>query len=120
MDRNNKICLARIMRTALSIGVALFILGAAIPPDNGYARGKFKPEVRLPEGYPDGFDGFGQINRIAPDVVVIDDTKYRFIVHVEYNTPRERNTLPALFVPGKFVGFLLDSQGQVTSLWMIE
>ena len=87
MDRNNKVFLGRIKRTALSIGVAVFILGAAIPPGNGYARGKFKPEVRLPEGYPDGFDGVGQINRIAPDVVVIDDTKYRFIVHVEYNTP---------------------------------
>ena len=120
MDRHNKVLLGRIRRTALFVGMALFILGAALPPDNGHARGKYKPQVTLPKGYPDGFDGLGVIERIAPDVVVIQDCKRPLALHVEYNTPRERNTISAFFVPGKMVGYLLDSRGYITSLWLIE
>ena len=120
MDRNKNVCLTTIKRIALSLGLALFIFGAATPPGDSHAQGKYKPEVRLPKGYPDGFDGFGRIERIAPDVVVIHDQQRPLALHVEFNTPRERNTTPALFVPGKLVGFLLDSEGRITSIWMIE
>ena len=103
----------------LCAGLALFILGALTPAGPCHAQGKFKPEIVLPPGYPGGFDGFGKIDRIAPDEVVIEDRLWPLAVHVEYNTPQERNTTPGLFVPGKLVGFLLDSQGRITSLWML-
>ena len=120
MDRHNKVFLGRVKRTVFSLGLVLFILSVAVSPGDGHAQQKVKPEIRLPKDYPDGFDGFGYLNRIAPGEAVINDQLLPVAADVGFNTPGERNTTPALFVPGKIVGFLLDSKGQITSLWMIE
>ena len=120
MDRKKKVCFARIKGTVFALGLALLILGAGIAPGNGHAQGKVKPEVRLPKGYPDGFDGFGYLDEIASGRAVINDHELPVALDVKYYTPTEQYAAERAFVPGKLVGYLLNPQGRITSLWLIE
>ena len=119
MDRNKKVCFAWIRGTAFAIGLAVFILGGAIAPGNA-AQGKVKPEVRLPKGYPDGFDGFGYLDRISSGTAVINDQELRVAPDVKYYTPTDQYAGVGAFVPGKLVGYLLGPEGRIISLWLIE
>jgi hypothetical protein len=104
----------------ICIGLALFFTNALIPSSLSYAQKGVKPEVVLPEHYPDGFDGFGRIDRIARDEVVIDDDLIPLASYVSYHTPKEMNAPSYLFVQGKLVGFIKNSENAIESLWLIE
>jgi hypothetical protein len=119
MKANSKVLRARMRRIVLCAGLALFFLSAALPATVGYARQRVKGEWVLPKFYPDGFDGWGRINRITADMVVIDDTVLRLSPSVVYRTPTKQYATSAYFKPGSLVGFITDETQEIVSLWLI-
>ena len=120
MKENGKMSLNTTKTILICIGLALFLANTAIPSSISYAQRGVKPEVVLPKHYPNGFDGFGRIDRIAVDEVVIDDDLIPLASYVLYNTPKEMNAPSYLFVPGSLVGFIKNSENAIESLWLIE
>ena len=120
MKQKKKTCFGRAKHILISAGLALFIAGVAIPSGFSYAEGKIKPEMVLPKGYPNGFNGYGYIDRIARDEVVIDDAYFKLSPSIEYNTPTRRDASKAFFRPGVLVGYLTSSENEIVSLWLLE
>lgn len=100
--------------------LALVLLcGSILFPTGGYAQGPYKGEWILPQHYPNGFDGWGHIDRLAPDEIVIDDTLYKLSPSVTYNTSVKTNVSTSLFGVGNVVGYLQSPAGEIISLWRI-
>jgi hypothetical protein len=77
-------------------------------------------ERPLHHGYPVQFSGVGTIDRITNKIAVIDDSFFEFDERASFNTPRSRHTSSSRFQPGDVVGYLINSDGQIESLWMIQ
>ncbi len=120
MKANNKISRARMRRMVLCIGLAAAFLGISISAHVGSAQTRGKGEWVLPKFYPDGFDGWGRIDRITADTVVIDDTALRLSPSVVYRTPTKRYATSAYFKPGSLVGFITNASQEIVSLWLIR
>jgi hypothetical protein len=102
------------------MGVALFLGMQTISSGLGYAGDRVKPEMVLPKGYPDGFNAYGQIDRIGEKTVVIDDEPFALSLDVTYNTPTRLDASKAYFGEGAFVGVLTNAKGEAKSLWLLE
>ncbi|MBW2031606.1 MAG: hypothetical protein JRJ31_21335 [Deltaproteobacteria bacterium] len=100
--------------------VAFLAAEITFPKAVCYAQQRVKPEVVLPDHYPDGFDGYGRIDMIGKGKVVIDDRSWRLASDVEYYTPRSPNPSVIPFEEGALAGFLLDGEKRIMSLWLIE
>ena len=120
MKGNRRKAFGTVKPTLICIGLALFFVSIAIPFSISYAQRLYKPEIVLPEHYPDGFDGFGWIDRIAEDEVVIDDTLIPLSPYILYHTPEETNASREWFVPGSLVGYIKDAENAIESLWLIK
>ena len=86
----------------------------------GHAQERTKGELGVPWYYPDEFDGYGRIDRIAASEVVIDDSLYGFSPDIQFYVPTTIKLTAGTFRAGRLVGFLLDSQGRIASLWLIQ
>jgi len=120
MKTNNQISRTRTGHIILCIGLAVFLLSTAIPTGVGHAGRRVKGEWVLPKYYPDGFDGWGRIDTITANTVVIGDTVLRLSPQVEYRTPTKKYATSAYFKPGNLVGFITNSRNEVISLWLIK
>jgi hypothetical protein len=109
------------VKKLMCAGLALCVISMAVTCNLSYAQSqtKVKPEIVLPKKYPDGFDGYGQLNRISTGEVVINDSLYRLAPDVEYHTPQDRLATMYSFKPGDLVGFLRDESGKIVSLWLL-
>lgn len=114
------LCYGKIFVFVLLTGPMLLMTGQGLPVPPAAAEMQEEGGFVLPEYYPDTFDGSGQINRIAVDEVVIDDSLYRFSPYAEYATPTDRNASQAWFNVGNRVGYLTNEKGEITSLWLLE
>jgi len=106
-----------------SAGMFLFLVLTVvlIPVSDGYTQQKYKGEWILPENYPlGGFDGWGTINRLAAEEVVIDDVLYALSPSVTYHFPSASDVSASWFKPGQLVAFLQNATGEIISLWRIE
>ena len=102
---------------AVGLGVLVFFLSASIVPDVGYAQGRyFREEWQVPGFYPRGFDGYGIIERISGDEVVISDTRFKLSPQVQYNTLRQKNTSDHNFSTGSQAAFLLNYDREIECL----
>jgi hypothetical protein len=113
----------RITKTAKKlacVGLSLFFLSTAASSNFSHAQQLVKPEVVLPKHYPDGFHGWGRIERISETEIVIDELLYKFAPHAEFNTPERNNVSLYTFKPGTVVGFMTSGKKQIISLWLIE
>ena len=110
----------RISQIIAVIALALILVGVCMPASVSGGDRKIKGEWILPKHYPAGFDGYGNINRIAADEVVIDDALMRLSPSVNYATPESVVASMGDFAEGDLVGYLTNSQRQVVSLWMIK
>ena len=107
----------------LTAGICFFLalIVFFMPVSAGYAQQKHKGEWILPENYPlGGFDGWGTLNRLAAEEVVIDDVLYVLSPSVTYHFPSASDVSASWFKPGHLVGFLKSATGEIISLWRIE
>jgi hypothetical protein len=114
--------LGSFVKKLMCTGLAFCFISVAATSNPSYAQSqrKVKPEIVLPEKYPDGFDGWGQVDRISTGEVVIDDSLYRLAPDVEYHTPQDRLATMYSFKPGDIVGFLRNGNGKIASLWLLR
>lgn len=100
----------------LMIGMALLFMAVCIHSGPLHAS---EPS-HFPDYYPKKFDGVGRIDRIGEEEIVIDDSSYRLSPYTHYGTFRSPNAFKHAFKIGNLVGFTMDSQRQIGSLWMIK
>jgi hypothetical protein len=120
MKKNKTDCHDRIKQIIVGIALALIVAGICIPASAGAGEQKVKGEWILPEHYPAGFDGYGYINRIAAEEVVIDDSLLRLSPAVIYTTLISVMAGSDDFRDGDLVGYLTNSEHEIISLWLIE
>jgi hypothetical protein len=120
MKKNKTDCHHRIKQIIAGIALALIVAGICIPASAGAGEQKVKGEWILPEHYPAGFDGYGYINRIAAEEVVIDDSLLRLSPAVIYTTLISVMAGSDDFTDGDLVGYLTNSEQEIISLWLIK
>jgi hypothetical protein len=91
-----------------------------IPADLSHAQKRYKPEVVLPEGYPNGFEGYGRMEALDDYRAVIQDVLIRMAPSVTFHTPTNMDSTSAEFSIGDLVGYLTNPEGEITSLWLIQ
>jgi hypothetical protein len=103
------------------LGLALVFTLSAVPANLSYAQGRYMSEEwKVPKFYPRGFDGYGKIDTIEEDGVIISDTAWKFSPGIQFATPGDRNAGIDDFSPGDTVAYLLNQDREITSLWYIE
>jgi hypothetical protein len=107
--------------TALCVGVAVLMASGAIFGNLSHAGGKiFLEEWKLPDFYPRGFDGYGRIDKIYEDRIIINDSSKKLSSSVAYAVPSSPNASKSSFREGNTVGYLLDQRREIISLWLIK
>jgi hypothetical protein len=89
---------------------------SAIPIHDGK---RYKPEVVLPPQYPNGFHGYGRMDVLDEDGVVIQDVFFKLEPFVTFHTPTKTDSYMAEFNIGDRVGYLINMEGGIISLWLI-
>ena len=97
----------------------IFLVALILPSGTCYAERKSKGEWILPDGYPEGFDGWGCIDKISDDEIVIDDTSMRLSRIVDYNIPEADYKPKRYFKKGILSGYMVNSQNEIVSLLYI-
>ena len=117
----DKIIRRRLSTLWVCLGLAMVFLLSAVPGNLSHAQGKFmREDWKVPEFYPSGFDGWGKIDTIDQDGVVIADTVWKFSPGIQFATPNDRNAGIDDFSPGNTVAYLLNQDSEITSLWYIK
>jgi hypothetical protein len=105
----------------ICLGLAMVFMLSAVPGNFSYAQGRFmREEWKVPKFYPQGFDGYGKIEKIDQRGVVIDDTGWKFSRQVRFATPRDRHAGIISFNAGDTVAYLLNEKNEIVSLWYIQ
>ena len=91
-----------------------------LTPDPSDAQRKYRPEMVLPSYYPNEFDGFGRVDRIEGDEIVINDRLLRLSSRYTFSTKRSQRAAREILKAGDMVGFTIGSDGLVAALWLIE
>lgn len=101
------------------LGVCVLITQMTLPWSVSHAQQRVKPEVVLPDYYPDGFDGYGRIDRVGNGEIVIDEELWRLAPDVEYYSPGGPDPTGVPFDEGDLAGYLLNEEKKIMSLWLI-
>ena len=105
----------------ICLGLAVVFVWVAVPSDFSYAQGRFmREEWKLPDFYPRGFDGYGRIDAILKDRIIIADTGLKFSRIIRFATPRDTHAGISAFRVGDTVAYLLNEKHEIISLWYIE
>ena len=120
MEKNKADRHHRIMQIIFGITLALIAAGICTPAGVSAGEQKVKGEWILPAHYPAGFDGYGYINRIAAEEVVIDESLLRLSAAATFATQNSVMASMGDFTDGDLVGYLINSEREVISLWLIE
>ncbi len=104
----------------LIIGLLASIFTITLPTNVLLASDRVKPEWQMPKHYPDGFDGWGTLNRIDSESIIVDDTQMPLSKFAVFNTPDSTNVRFSWFHEGDKVGYILDKKSNlVESVWLI-
>ena len=118
---SHKILRRRWSAVWVCLGLAMVFMLSAVPGNLSYAQGRFiREEWKLPKFYPRGFDGYGKIEKISQNGIVIDDTGFKFSRQIRFATPRDSNAGIYAFSVGDTVAYLLNEKREIISLWYIE
>ena len=110
----------RIFQITAGIALALILVGICLPTAVSAGERKIRGEWILPENYPQGFDGYGYINRLAAIEVVIDESLFKLSPAVTYTTPISVMAVSEDFTEGDLVGYISNSNQEIVSLWLIK
>jgi hypothetical protein len=113
---------SKIRPAVLYITLAICALGSAVYTGVGHAEGKnyYREEWNLPDFYPRGFDGYGRIEQIEKNNIVITDTALKLSPGARFCTPHSRRASRTAFAAGSLVAYILNDKREIESLWLIE
>ena len=112
--------LKQMVHTFVVVGLALCFVCSIFTPGFSQEQRKLKGEWVLPKDYPDGFDGWGYINRIGKKEIVIDEILYGLSSSATFHWPPGVTRSRSKFKEGALIGFLKKPGGLITSLWLIK
>ena len=102
-------------------GLTMVLNGLYAPATVQCEEQKVIPEWIMPKHYPpDGFDGYGLIDRISREEVVIDDDLFKLARWVKYATPTNKSSSHSNLKVGDMVGYLKNPEHEIISIWLIE
>jgi hypothetical protein len=101
----------------LKIGLVLFCAGLVMPAAAGWTQ---ETTITLPDFYPESFSGTGCIDTITYDRAVIDDRLLLFYQGATFHTPNKKRAGWMDFDPGYMVGFIMNKDKEIESLWYIK
>jgi hypothetical protein len=104
-----------ILLVFLSMAGPSCFLGA----QNARAQARYRPEMTLPSHYPEFFDGFGRVDRIEGDQIVINDRLLRLSSRFTFSTMQSQRAPRELIKEGDIVGFVLNSSKEVTGIYLL-
>ena len=124
MNRYINTSLSTIVLAAIILSSVLFMPGpdpVAEAKSKTYGRLEVTYDGERPvhRGYPRLFNIVGTIDRLTAEEAVIGDTLYRLSPGVAYHTPNQRYAMQSRIHEGDFVGCLIDSNGEIASMWRI-
>ena len=100
---------------------------ALLPTDRALAGQRDKQnlpvvdgETQLFPGYPRQFDGVGSIDRIGEKEIVVDDSLRKLPSSADLHTPNSSHASKGRFAIGDYVGYQLDADGAIESLWLLK
>ena len=120
MNRNHIKSLLTIKQMVIGVTLLVFVFGGLPAEHSVHAERLVKGQWTLPEHYPKGFHGYGYINRLAQDEVVIDDQLFVLAKSVVYATPVSEVASRADFNEGDLVGYLKNPRDEITSIWLVK
>lgn len=97
---------------ALVLVLALMIAISSMTSGRSEAAGP-------PKHYPYKFDGEGQIDEFRRGEVIINDTHFKLAEGVRYYTPRNNWASKANFPKGTPVGYMVNSNREITAIYLI-
>ncbi|MDJ0783925.1 MAG: hypothetical protein QNJ22_18280 [Desulfosarcinaceae bacterium] len=77
-------------------------------------------ETQLFPGYPLQFDGVGTIDRLGGKEIVISDDLLHLPSRAELHTPNNSRAGIGRFDEGDYVGYQLDEDRNIESLWLLQ
>lgn len=118
----------RYSRNAILIGFAIALLGMGILLPTTVLAGQGSKnnlpvvdgETQLFPGYPLQFDGVGHIDRMGDKEIVIGDDLRSLPARAALHTPRSSSAGIGRFAVGDYVGYQLDDEGAIESLWLLQ
>ncbi|MFC1884807.1 hypothetical protein ACFL2O_08555 [Thermodesulfobacteriota bacterium] len=79
----------------------------------------YKIDFLQPDHYPERFDGIGKLDELREDAVIIEDTEMDLAPNVTFRGLKKGSRSKKLFVPGQRVGYIVDENAVVVSLWLL-
>jgi len=108
---------ANLKGVLLKMGFILLWAGILIPATACLAQ---ETTFQLPDFYPDSFSGYGCIDSINGDGVVIDDRLMRISPAATFHTLKNGQAGWLSFDPGYLVGYISNEDNVIESLWYIQ
>ena len=85
-----------------------------------YPGQSYKIDFLQPDHYPKKFDGVGQLDKLNEENVIINYTGVPLAVGVRFYVPERKNSVSSKrFLPGERVGYIVDKDGNIESLWLL-
>jgi len=107
-----------------SVGLVMLSIGLVMAPGTGSVMAKqykgMSPERPVYSGYPVDFSGRGHIDRIGDGEIVIDDGLFKVNSAVRFNRPNRLGTSMSSFSAGEKIGFIVDKEGNLKSVWLLK
>ena len=85
-----------------------------------YPGQRYLPNFVILDHYPERFNGVAIFHSLGKDFVILEDTKLPLSPKATYHGIKKGRVSPNSFVAGKRVGYVVNSIGEVESLWMIK
>ena len=118
--KTRKLSWTRFRRVVVCISFVVFFSVSVIPVNFCEANGRlYREEWKLPAFYPKGFDGYGRIDRIGDNEIVISDTQLKLARGITYATPTGSGS-KASFKARNLVGYIVNDKREIVSLWLIK
>ena len=117
MKSNRKYLIRKII---WCLALVICLTAGVMPAGVGQAERRVKGEWTLPEHYPDGFHGFGYLDRIAEDEIIINDSVLKLAPYASYATPHSAIASSSDFKLGDLIGYLKNAKDEIESLWLIK
>jgi hypothetical protein len=108
---------ATLNKVWLKIGLVLLCAGLVMAAAAGWAQ---ENSIRLPDFYPESLSGTGCIDTIDHDRAVIDDRLMIFYQGATFHTPNKKRAGWMDFDPGNMVGFIINEENEIESLWYMK
>ena len=114
------LALKRVWRGLAVVGLALLIAGLSFPSSAVSDEVLEKGRWVKPDHYPGKFHGMGIIDKIHDDGIIINDRKHFFSLYFRCHTPGEMNVSIFVFREGNYVGYNLNSEHEIETLYLLK